>query len=32
MQTEHTSIDYAPGTHITRHIRHQINEDHTPAF
>jgi len=32
MQTEHTSINYAPGTHITRQMRHQINEDLTPTF
>ena len=32
MQTEHTSINYAPATPITRQIRHQINEDLTPEF
>jgi hypothetical protein len=32
MQTKRTSIHYAPGTPITRPIRHQIWEDLTPAF
>ena len=31
-QTKRTTINYAPGTPITRQIRRQIKDDLTPAF